>query len=62
MKSKDCERNQKITKEIKGFLRKPKDFQGKDIEEVSGSKDNFDISKISNDDLIDILDEIEFME
>ena len=40
----------------------PKDFQGKDIEEVSGSKDNFDISKISNDDLIDILDEIEFME
>ena len=40
----------------------PKDFQGKDIEEVSGSKDNFDVSKISNDDLIDILDEIEFME
>ena len=28
MKSKDCERNQKITKEIKAFLRKPKDFQG----------------------------------
>ena len=41
----------------------PKDFQGKDIEEVSGpNKDNFTSNKISNDDLIDILDDIDFID
>ena len=40
----------------------PKDFQGNDIEEVSGrNKDNFDVNKISNENLIDILDDIEFL-
>jgi SNF2 family DNA or RNA helicase len=40
----------------------PKDFQGKDIEEVSGHKANFDINKITNEDLIDIIDDIEFLD
>jgi len=41
----------------------PKDFQGNDVEDVTiPNKDNFDISNISNDDLIDILDEIDFLE
>ena len=41
----------------------PKDFQGNDVEDVIvPNKDNFDINNISNDDLIDILDEIDFLE
>lgn len=41
----------------------PKNFQGEDIEEVSGYfKDNFTFNNISNEDLINILDDIDFLQ